>query len=876
MNKNILYTLAILFVSILSSCVEKELFEPELKQPEDNGPIVFAASLKGFKETALGTRAGEDVFIPEMFENTIYNALFMMFDHAGILRVKGNATVDSDTGMVSYNIGTDALSVFPKFTICFLANVSEDIYDDFVVNETTWNALQNYYYSVSYALYSETGTVGVPNKADLNGDGVEEYALPMFGSKEVTSPYNSAADYTFEMERLFARIDIKLSLGIEADRNILTSEPQFSLMDCTVNNIPTGIPIAKKDGATAYATNDDSSLYATGELTSFTNFKYIIYTGQEDSLYFYVPEHKLALESSSRDPKNKPNLVSGNMKPIYAAISGFLSDNTDTYETTYNIYLGENSYNNFDLKRNTRYINHVSIKGVADSLKDHRVEIDKMEEMVDDLGEEGKTANCYIIENNGRYMLPAYKGAYQLPDDNAKLCEAGTNEVLYCDNPNITITIDDRLSKQSTIVFTVTGITEEGKEQDTSPETGNAIIVRYNDSGEIEWSWHLWFVGNNKFTFVGDVDFGTWTSSIVKSEALPDNKSLMDRNIGTHSTVWTANADVDLGLYYQYGKKEPFLGGSYKGGGTLEGDTSWNRADNKKSPTDPCPVGYRVPNASVYEQSATKEHYSGELYRRWTLPNVPPPVEEKTDVTVFRYWYTREVIQNTDNDIFFPYSGYLNGGNVEKDLGLDTDRTIYHANDFTISELTTEPLYTGQSAVVPSMNVLQTKETETETKTYEYTEYQYLNFDYAMYMNTLDVGYLWTSDNAYFRYSHTDNNNWNGFEIIKCDYQSRTITQKQKRTRTRTRTWYYGSWSPWSSWSDWSWDSNSITRSSWSPSISVTNSDNNAPMIGNINNEDWRNRLIQNQSSRNLSGGTKIKQFSTAPTVGYQVRCVKE
>lgn len=63
MNKNILYTLAILFVSILSSCVEKELFEPELKQPEDNGPIVFAASLKGFKETALGTRAGEDVFI---------------------------------------------------------------------------------------------------------------------------------------------------------------------------------------------------------------------------------------------------------------------------------------------------------------------------------------------------------------------------------------------------------------------------------------------------------------------------------------------------------------------------------------------------------------------------------------------------------------------------------------------------------------------------------------------------------------------------------------------------------------------------------------------------------------------------------------------
>lgn len=875
MNKNILYTLAILFVSILSSCVEKELFEPELKQPEDNGPIVFAASLKGFKETALGTRAGEDVFIPEMFENTIYNALFMMFDHAGILRVKGNATVDSDTGMVSYNIGRDALSVFPKFTICFLANVSEDIYDDFVVNETTWNALQNYYYSVSYALYSETGTVGVPNKADLNGDGVEEYALPMFGSKEVTSPYNSAADYyTFEMERLFARIDIKLSLGIEADGNIFTSEPQFSLMDCTVNNIPTGIPIAKKDGATAYATNDDSSLYATGELTSFTNFEYIIYTGREDSLYFYVPEHKLALESSSQDPKNKPNLVSGNMKPIYAAISGFLSDNTDTYETTYNIYLGENSYNNFDLKRNTRYINHVSIKGVADSLIDHRVEIDKMEEMVDDLGEAGKTANCYIIEGNGTYMLSAYRGAYTLPDPDAEMCSIGINRVLYCDNPNIQITIDERMSKQSTIVFKVEGVTTGG--WDVDPKKGNAIIARINNEGEIDWSWHLWIVGNNSFSFGGDLDLGDWTSGVVNDQSLPDGSTkMMDRNLGVLSTVNNLNTGTDLGLFYQYGKKEPYLNGEYLGGGSLDISSSWTYKDNKKSPTDPCPVGYRVPSSAVWQgtndTNATKEHYAGRIIK-YALGGVAILDPKYENVSVLRYWDGRD-------DIYYPYSGYLNGGNVEKDLGLDTDRTIYHANDFTISELTTEPLYTDQSPPVSSMNVLQTEETETETKTYEYTEYQYLNFDYAMYMNTLDVGYLWTSDNAYFRYSHTDNNNWNGFEIIKCDYQSRTITQKQKRTRTRTRTWYifgYGSWSPWSSWSDWSWDSNSITRSSWSPSTSVTNSDNNAPMIGNINNEDWRNRLIQNQSSRNLSGGTKIKQFSTAPTVGYQVRCVKE
>lgn len=892
MRNRIIYIFVLCLLCLVSSCVEKEFFEPAQKVEKDT-PIVFTATPKGFTKATVGTRAGEEEeddgkFNATRFENTIYNAYFLLFDHTGLLRIKEKATINEE-GVVSYNVGRDVLSIFPTFRICFLANVPESVFNDLTVNTTTWSNLETYYFDVSYAPFSETACLGVPQKADLNGDGIEEYAMPMFESKVVSAPYNSADDYySIQLERMFAKVEISMALGIQDDGNLFTSEPQFSLLDCEILNIPKKVPIVEKTGATHYSADTGESNYDTGEISSYTDFEYIIYSSSQSSpsyksLFFYVPEHKLGIPPSPGTPATqKPNLLEGkNMRPVYAKITGFLTDRAGkTYDATYSIYLGQTNNDNFDLSRNTKYINYVRLNGVSDPEVDHRVVIEEISEMVDNLvDQKGQTANCYIIENNGRYMLPAYKGAYQLPDDNAKLCEAGTNEVLYCDNPNITITIDDRLSKQSTIVFTVTGITEEGKEQDTSPETGNAIIVRYNDNGEIEWSWHLWFVGNNKFTFVGDVDFGTWTSSIVKSEALPDNKSLMDRNIGTHSTVWTANADVDLGLYYQYGKKEPFLGGAYKGGGTLEGDTSWNRADNKKSPTDPCPVGYRVPNASVYEQSATKEHYSGELYRRWTLPNVPPPVEEKTDVTVFRYWYTRETIQNTNNDIFFPYSGYLNGGNVEKDLGLDTDRTIYHANDFTISELTTEPLYTGQSAVGSSMNVLQTEETETETKTYEYTEYQYLNFDYAMYMNTLDVGYLWTSDNAYFRYSHTDNNNWNGFEIIKCDYRSRTITQKQKRTRTRTRTWYifgYGSWSPWSSWSDWSWDSNSITRSSWSPSTSVTNSDNNAPMIGNINNEDWRNRLIQNQSSRNLSGGTKIKQFSTAPTVGYQVRCVKE
>ena len=73
---------------------------------------------------------------------------------------------------------------------------------------------------------------------------------------------------------------------------------------------------------------------------------------------------------------------------------------------------------------------------------------------------------------------------------------------------------------------------------------------------------------------------------------------------------------LDLGLYYQYGKKEPYLNGEYLGGGSLD-ISSWTYKDNKKSPTDPCPVGYRVPSATIWQGTndinATKQHYAGSL-----------------------------------------------------------------------------------------------------------------------------------------------------------------------------------------------------------------------------------------------------------------------
>lgn len=72
---------------------------------------------------------------------------------------------------------------------------------------------------------------------------------------------------------------------------------------------------------------------------------------------------------------------------------------------------------------------------------------------------------------------------------------------------------------------------------------GNAVVGITNTAGEILWSWHLW---------VSDYDPNDDTNTVYKFRKY----EFLDRNIGALTDA--PGTPKNLGLYYQWGRKDPF------------------------------------------------------------------------------------------------------------------------------------------------------------------------------------------------------------------------------------------------------------------------------------------------------------------------------
>ena len=142
------------------------------------------------------------------------------------------------------------------------------------------------------------------------------------------------------------------------------------------------------------------------------------------------------------------------------------------------------------------------------------------------------SANSYIISEVGEYDIPAVRG-----NTSQSVGRVASAEVLWESfgmsvAPSIGDLVRDVTYSDGRIYF---------KTADKFRE-GNAVIAALDASGTILWSWHIWLTDQ------------------PAEQAYADAGIMMDRNLGATSAT---PGDVGaLGLLYQWGRKDPFLGSS--------------------------------------------------------------------------------------------------------------------------------------------------------------------------------------------------------------------------------------------------------------------------------------------------------------------------
>lgn len=153
------------------------------------------------------------------------------------------------------------------------------------------------------------------------------------------------------------------------------------------------------------------------------------------------------------------------------------------------------------------------------------------------------TANSYIVPAAGNYKFKATvkgNGAANLAGinkntDAADIVSAG---LVWATFGTATAPTDRQLIRgihyKDGYVFFSTG----------NPYVeGNALVSINDASGNILWSWHLWFESDNLESL---------------KQTYPGGAVFMDRNLGAISAAYSSENTFDFGLLYQWGRKDPF------------------------------------------------------------------------------------------------------------------------------------------------------------------------------------------------------------------------------------------------------------------------------------------------------------------------------
>lgn len=325
----------------------------------------------------------------------------------------------------------------------------------------------------------------------------------------------------------------------------------------------------------------------------------VLITDQEENLDQYREEDRVT--------------ISGTLKKGAAAVQGIYLPGSVDFPKGYIIrmYKGGKAVKAYTHKAAVSVERgaKVEIGDITNLLEDVELDID-LENAKDLSDGKSKIANCYIVTAAGHYKIPTVRG------NSSTALEGMDNAVVLWETWNN----GEEVTRKSVIQSVhYSGNYLYFRTPDTF-HSGNAVIAVRDEEDNVIWGWHIW-LPKSMPTDITDANVAA--------------QPVMSRNLGALEDVPAEGLATTetYGLFYQWGRKDPFPCTNIKVAGTqtskVKGQVSineamttpcvyyynndggketfwhnegevvssklWQQATSSKTWADPCPYGYRMP-----------------------------------------------------------------------------------------------------------------------------------------------------------------------------------------------------------------------------------------------------------------------------------------
>ena len=506
--KRYFYILLVSVLFSLTSCVQEDIFVDNVYTPNANSGLQIIGIAEDYDEVNVSTRAnGEQFADSRITEMTMfifkedgsmiqgYNANQLPISSAVNIRKPNptfliNASEYNGTGIIaSMDVGVDIRyyknteANLDKCSIYIVANAYHHI--SHLVDSNDQNGEIKSLDDLNNAILNIDATLSMPK--DANGNYI---GFPMIGTHEgtfnlsysSTGAHNDVAN--IPLKKVYSKI--LFTMQVNAKQVVVGGPtPKFTIDRAEVYNVPTKARMGKYTGDYIDNVGDNYQFeFVDGDPTTDVDKPFVIsgsafsnteiyHTTSKDLLPgspdliefgFYMPEHMVTPKSSFGYPANIPDKLKQYYKPkgvegqkaTFVRIHGSYNDhNGFIKKVSFDIYLGQNHTDSFEVRRNQQLTNKITITGITNHKDaygdnqmnisvDHRVNVSDQgynlyleREAILDAHFEVRPIDIELQKGSSMTIVIPTSAQKWIALEGDDAARSGKNPNLYVDNSNV-------------------------------------------------------------------------------------------------------------------------------------------------------------------------------------------------------------------------------------------------------------------------------------------------------------------------------------------------------------------------------------------------------------------------------------------------------